>query len=280
MPKASSDFFLESCSTLYASVDLKVKKPSPSFDHPRGKRGVVEKFSYHSKKRLLEVCRNCGHYIKSQICLTYHFSMPENGEAVKKQLNSFLTLLRERAPGVKYVWVLEFQKRGVPHFHLFTDQEYTNKKFHLWCAFVWNRILGESKQHYAFQAHQNNFMAWQMDSGKYLAKQYLGKLDQKIVPEQYEGVGRFWGNSRNMIPLWQEIIPGKTICEWVYKVAVRIVTKRREKYLRQFNIKINYRNRQKSYTLPHCTNQFIQLLEYYQNESKCKCIQCLPMPSV
>lgn len=250
----------------FATNDVKIKKFSPPSDHQRGKRGSVEIFSYSSRRRLLELCRNSGHYINSQICLTYHFALPEDGKAVKKQLNSFLTGLRYQYPGIHYVWVLEFQKRGFPHFHLFTDRVHEDKQFQKWCARAWNKICGESEQHLKFQEHANNFMRWSMESGQYLVKQYLSKMDQKIVPEQYLSVGRFWGNSRNMIPVWKAVLKGLDVPELLFTQAVRIITKRREKFLKKYKIKINYRNRQKSYSLPNATNQLIQLLEnkYYE----------------
>lgn len=267
----------------FATKDVKIKKPMDTPTHERGKRSSIEIFSAASRRRLLEVCRNCGYHIKSQIALTYHHGMPDTGKEVKKQLNTFLTNLRQKYPDVHYIWILEFQKRGVPHFHLFTDISYENKHFHNWCAVTWNRILDESPEHLLFQAHPNNFMAWTMENGNYLAKEYLSKMDQKIVPEQYLEVGRFWGNSRNMIPLWQTISSGIDISNYAYKKAVRIASKQRENFLKKFKIKINYRNKFRTYTLKGCTDIFIRLLEYYENEKQyftSKRNKRLPLPGI
>jgi hypothetical protein len=52
--------------------------------------------------------------------LTYPNSFPSDGRVCKKHLNLLLTHLRADDPGIKYVWFMEFQARGAPHFHLFT----------------------------------------------------------------------------------------------------------------------------------------------------------------
>jgi hypothetical protein len=159
--------------------------------------------------------------------------------------------------------VLEFQQRGVPHFHFFSSISPDNDDFREWAAVAWNKIIGDSEQNLLFQKHRRNFIEWKMDSGKYLVKEYLAKCDQKHVPEEFHNVGRFWGNSRSMKPVSQEIIPGVEYSKTIIKKAVRIVTKRREKYLKKW-IKINFRQKITSYSLPSMTYNFITLLEYYK----------------
>jgi hypothetical protein len=259
-----SIFYIQSELAEFATADVKIKKDGFSSPHKRGKRQAVSTFSIPSRKRLLEVCRNCGWMIHSQLLLTYHFGMPENGKEVKKQLNSFLTLMREQYPGIAYIWILEFQERGVPHFHVFTDRIHEDKSFLQWSATTWNRILKESEMHLQFQNHTNNLRRWEIGTGNYLVKNYLAKEEQKIVPDEYLSVGRFWGNSRNMIPLWKTIAAGIDISSYAFQKTIRIVTKYKERYLKKLGIKINYRQKNRSYTLKSCTNIFIQLLEHYE----------------
>lgn len=275
------DSFAQSLHCEFSTADVKIKKPMETPQHERTVRGKIEIFSPASRRRLLEVCRNCGHNIKSQMVLTYHMGMPRTGKGVKAQLNNFLTQLRQNFPGIKYIWILEFQKRGVPHFHLFTDIWHGDTYFHEWCARKWNSVLQESPEHLAFQSDSRNFMKWEIGSGNYLSKEYLSKMDQKVVPERYLEVGRFWGNSRNMIPLWQTISSGFDISRYAYEKAVRIASKYRERFLKKFKIKINYRNKARTYTLKNCTNIFIQLVEYYENEKEfLQGNYCHPMPSL
>ena len=100
--------------------DIKVKVPYPQPSTVGGPRQNIFQFSDSSRRRLLHVCRNSGHHIKSQYCLTYHETWPQDGKEVKAKLNHFITCYK-RAFGAdsKYLWVLEFQRRGAPHIHFF-----------------------------------------------------------------------------------------------------------------------------------------------------------------
>jgi hypothetical protein len=246
--------------------DIKVKRDCHSNGNIYGKRKSIKLFSKAARRRLLFVARNSGHFIKSQLCLTYHCSEPENGKEMKKQLNLFLTLLRGKYKDVKYLWVLEFQKRGTPHFHCFLNIPHTDDDFREWAAISWNRIIGDSEQNLKFQRHKRNFIEWKMDSGKYLVKEYLAKCDQKHVPEEFHSVGRFWGNSRSLIPRETTIIPEKDCSLEAFKKAIRIISKRREKIIKSY-VKRNYRNLITSYSLPRMTDNFIRCLQYYNKET-------------
>lgn len=263
MSKSVFQEALQPTHAIIFSKDTQIKKPSLSPSFPRSKRKAVNLFSKASQRRLLFVARNSGFRIKSQLCLTYHCAMPDSGKKVKQQLNSFLTLTREKYPDLMYLWVLEFQKRGVPHFHFFSNRNPTDKKFREWAALTWNRILGDSPQHLLFQQHARNYIPWKMDSGKYLVKEYLAKSTQKEIPEDYHSVGRFWGNSRGMTPVGQLIIPGIDCSFKTFIKAVRITSKRREKLIKKF-VKKNYRGQAVSYSLPLMTDTFILLIQYFE----------------
>ena len=95
--------------------------------------------------------------------------------------------------------MLEFQRRGAPHFHLFTALPVTEEN-RLFLASAWVRIAcGNDPAALAFHSHERNFIAWDMGNGSYVCK-YLEKARQKDVPEGYQEVGRFWGASRGLMP--------------------------------------------------------------------------------
>lgn len=161
-------------------------------------RGVINSFSDASRRRLKFVAANCDPDLVSSFCLTYHNNAPVDGSVCKSQLNLFLTELRRVYHDVKYLWILEFQSRGCPHFHLFLScpPDSAMQKF---MASAWNRITSESPEHLSFHEHPSNFFTWEMGSGSYLTK-YLDKEAQKFVPESFFNVGRFWGCSRGLVP--------------------------------------------------------------------------------
>jgi len=146
------------------------------------------------------VASEAGEHLVSQFCLTYQHTDPD-GERVKRHLNVWLTWLRRRVPGIKYLWVLEFQKRGVPHLHVFlTIPVCTTSTLHDEMARKWHLITcEEDAAHLKFHQNAKNWIGWDMGSGSYVCK-YLDKEKQKHVPDDFGWVGRFWGASRSLMP--------------------------------------------------------------------------------
>lgn len=267
--------------------DLKVKKPSgPRCVIPSGLKQPVFEFSSESRQRLLHVCRNSGHLIKSQFLLTYPAIFPTDGRAVKRHVDNFLRELRRKhGESLCYLWCLEFQQRGAPHIHFFSSLT-VNESDRQFMASSWVRIIGGDQPALSFHSHPNNFFAWEMSSGAYLSKEYLAKSVQKDVPEQYRNVGRFWGHSRNMKPLFNTVNPDefteKPDVITGLKTAVRLLTKRHQKLLHNRkkesvarrreknqepgkNPHISKRNLRKivrSYTLPLMAGLFLDILNY------------------
>jgi len=179
--------------------DVKITRNAP----PPGKskvctpRGKIDSFSQKSRARLRFVAANSDRPLISQFCLTYHQQIPDSGQAIKKHLDIFLKFLSRQVHDFVYLWVLEFQKRGAPHFHVFLSIP-PDPYFQCLMASRWRQITGESEEHERFHAHASNWIDWDMGNGSYLCK-YLCKGEQKTVPEHFKDVGRFWGCSRRMV---------------------------------------------------------------------------------
>jgi len=107
--------------------------------------------------------------------------------------------VRRAYPQVKYLWIIEFQKRGIPHFHVWLTLSAETPGLHEYLASTWHRIAEpESEFHYWWHMREENFIPWDMGSGTYLCK-YLSKAYQKKIPSGFTGIGRFWGASRGMV---------------------------------------------------------------------------------
>ncbi len=184
---------------------LKVVRPyQGKLKHPE-KRGLIDAFSPQSRRRLRFVCRNAYPELVSQFCLTYHEKKPD-GKMVKKHLDSFLKVLRRARPDIGYLWILEFQGRGWPHFHVFFTVP-PSPSLHKTLAEAWHRIAEpESPEHLSFHMHKKNFFKWAMKTGAYVTK-YLDKQHQKMVPPEYGWSGRFWGSSRGLVPPPEVFLP-------------------------------------------------------------------------
>jgi len=169
--------------------------PPPSQAN-RGDRRAINAFSDSSRRSLVFACVNApfaqGHCY--QTALTYHEHPPSDGQTAKKHLNQLLTELRHNHPRTHYLWVMEFQKRGALHYHLFLPRTLNTGAFRSWIASAWNRITDETHPHLDFHESEKNHIDWEL-SPSYCAK-YLSKSYQKDVPEAFLSCGRFWGCSR------------------------------------------------------------------------------------
>lgn len=211
---------------------------------PEKTRGKIFQFSDASRSRLLFTARNSGHYIVSQFLCTFHSFWPLDGKELKKILDRFLKRLRRRFPSLHYLWILEFQKRGAPHFHVFTDIPVTREN-HVIIAQAWLQVSGQSEDDMSrrFHMHKENFFDWDLSSGAYLVKQYIGKVEQKDVPSNYHDVGRFWGASSNMKPDFTSVDPcsyPENEKEMVVE-TIRIITRLHDKQVDQYkSLRLEY----------------------------------------
>lgn len=243
-------------------------------------RGEISSFTPQSKKRLKFKASNSFPELISQFGMTYHKTIPD-GRTTKKHLNQFLTELRQTYPYVKYLWILEFQSRGVPHYHLFLSLSHGTKGLHKYLAETWHRIAEpKSREHKRFHIHEKNFIPWDMGSGSYLCK-YLDKEHQKVVPKGFTGVGRFWGTSRNLVPE-----PIAFECDYsqydnnridentgeikedfkATEYVVRTICKHHEKSLRNSPWRSSARTRPTSYTLPNAAKVLWQIEKYLEKQ--------------
>lgn len=186
-------------SFLIYPVSLRVKrygwaKPQTAPDRSGSN---INSFSDHSRRRLRFRALNACPALVSQFGLTYHDQWPSDGRLSKAHLNAWLTALRRILPGVGYLWLLEFQKRNAPHYHVFLTVK-PDEETRLKLAAAWCRITSpDDSVALRFHQDQRNWVEWDMGSGSYLCK-YLDKEAQKFVPLGYVNFGRFWGNSRGL----------------------------------------------------------------------------------
>lgn len=245
---------------------------------PPSVRKEIQSFSAASKRRLKFTAGNAFPSLVSQFAMTYHKRQP-TGQEVKKDLNLFLTHLRKRFPDVAYLWVLEFQTRKTPHFHLFLSLPQDTPGLHKFLADRWHQVAeADSADHLWWHHRDENFIAWEMGSGGYLCK-YLDKEHQKAVPEGFTGVGRFWGSSRGLVPDpikidtatldaafgEEDVDPATGECKRGFPASefiVRQMCRHHEKTLRKSPWRSSARKRPTSYTLPNGATVY-QSLENY-----------------
>ena len=167
-----------------------------------GYRGEIKAFSRASQRRLAFVFANVGTRFRSLVTLTYHAvaeSWEDDGarnrrivSRSKRDLNRFLTAMRPQLGA--YLWVQEFQARGVVHYHLIGERELSEPEVRLvWCRAIDALDDAAARRSAAkVDAIQNEAQV-----RKYLGH-YVGKLRQKLLPVGVNGAGRWWGASRSI----------------------------------------------------------------------------------
>lgn len=159
----------------------------------------IKGFSLKSKARLRFTAANAGNIITSQFCMTYGDVWPINGRSLKADLTQFLKRLRHHFTELQYIWIAEFQTRGAPHFHFFSNLAPTPENHDKLTA-AWYDIAGYGQDKVLrVHAHETNFIPWDMGNAGYLCK-YLDKEAQKTIPQGFQSFGRFWGNSQALTP--------------------------------------------------------------------------------
>lgn len=184
--------------------DVVVRRQALTHKPPEVTRGVVREFSKKSRRRLAFVVSNTDVPLRTLITLTYPAEYPSDGPTVKGHLRKFLTWLQKETGGCEYIWFLEFQARGAPHFHILTDwplpRDRGNKV--LWYAKIgqqWYEIV-DSKDFKHRLAGTRTETLRSPEGGAHYCVKYAQKMKQKIVPEGYLGVGRFWGHTKAVKP--------------------------------------------------------------------------------
>lgn len=116
----------------------------------------------------------------SLVTLTYGKDYPTD-HISKKHLDTFLKRCRRKFPKFKYVWVIEKQKRGAPHFHILTPY-FVDKD---WLNNAWNEIANkwQISNGYNSQTLLPNVIKVNQ-AGAYLSK-YLSKEGHKIGGRGY-----------------------------------------------------------------------------------------------
>lgn len=196
------------------------KRPKP------GKRGQIMEFSEESRKRLAFVASNTDVSFQSMITLTYPADFPTSGRKVKAHLQGFLLWLRNQFGGVEYLWFLEFQKRGAPHFHILLDKQpahisSTWPRFQAAVATTWYEIVGSGDRKHMLAGTRSERLRTP-EGGAHYAVKYAQKMRQKTVPALFESVGRFYGYSAGVKPKakfqviasWQDIT--EALGDWSY----------------------------------------------------------------
>ena len=144
------------------------------------------------------------------ITLTYPAEYPEMFTCWKKDLKYFAHQLAYKYPNAGFLWKLEPQGRGAPHFHLLVwgipliDRE--------WLSLTWYKIVGSDDERHLRAGTRVEFVRTFNGVMCYAGKKYMGKECE--APRNWpKNVGRYWGMyGRNNIPRSECVEVEMSVC--------------------------------------------------------------------
>lgn len=198
-------------------VIRKSEIPHVSRETIRGDRSDITEFSARARAALAFVVAATSVEFRSILTLTYGNFWPHDMQVSKVHLNAFLTTLRMRyGRPLNYVWIVEFQRRGAPHYHVLLSTERPPDEFVNHLAWKWADIvtpkmdLGKDElvdddimdDFYKVHRVHSHPKAWEnirsVDGATRYITKYCLKPEQKEVPPHITNVGRFYGMSREV----------------------------------------------------------------------------------
>jgi hypothetical protein len=176
---------------------LKVSRGGSSDIKGGGKRNGIKGFSSASRRRLMQTIAKVRRDAELPlfVTLTYPGVFP-GPKASKTHLDALNKRIARAFPNAGYIWKLEPQQRGAPHFHILL-WGVPKKEFRTWLPVAWFGIAGAGdekhlKWHKGELGNGNTHCVQQVKSFRgvwaYAAK-YLGKTFE--IPG-WEAAGRFW----------------------------------------------------------------------------------------
>lgn len=179
--------------------DIKAHRPL-LFKAKKGKgTGNRKAITHLSKKALMAlafIASNTKANFKIMVTLTYPSTMPTCGREVKRHLNVFMTALRRKRRNLDYLWWMEFQERGAVHFHILLTTPYLCMK---WVANRWYEIVNSKERDHLDAGTEVKRLRSAKKARHYVVK-YMHKEAQKVAPDFFEQMGRWYGTSRGVIP--------------------------------------------------------------------------------
>jgi hypothetical protein len=192
---------------------------------PLNKRGVVAGFSRQSRDRLLQkLAKLKRSELPLFVTLTYPGAYPVHPEEWKRNMDNFAKRFARRFPHAGFVWKLEPQKRGAPHFHLLAwDAELTTIEFGValraWIKQAWYEVVGSGDERH-LRAGTGVEVVRSFQGVIYYASKYMSKPVE--VDDAWGNPGRWWGVvGRSNIPYadqlstWLETGDVNSLMRWI-----------------------------------------------------------------
>lgn len=185
-----------------------------------GKRGVIGGYSRQSQSRLrVSLAKVVMTLLKYFVTLTYPAVYSGDPKVWKEQLRRFGIAFRREYPNAAFIWRLEFQRRGAPHFHLLAFGVGCGVvEYRRWVAKTWFDVVGSGDTKHLEAGTSVEIPLSVYNVAKYTTKMIAGELS-KDRQATAENVGRWWGMvGAENLPFAEEItavISDKNACDLI-----------------------------------------------------------------
>lgn len=197
-----------------------------------GIRGRVKsRWSQGSRNRLVKMLEalewSVLRWPLAWVGLTYPGEWSVDGRRVKRDLKCFRDRWARRFGPPRGVWKLEFQRRGMPHFHLLLEwpEGVEIGPLRLWVAQAWYEVVGSGDDDHRLvgtsvdEWRENSPAAYFAGYGMWATKEYQNRAPDGFAPGRWWGV---WG----MRPQWREVEITEQEFYRVRRVLVRLAKAR------------------------------------------------------
>ena len=162
-----------------------------------GGRSGVSAFSEASKRRMVYTCESIDWNALGTlvlVTLTYR-QCPASGQESKRHLKIFRQRWHREFGKPRGMWQMEFQKRGVPHYHLLLSKpDIPILDLMAWVARAWWEVVGSGDPVHLKAGTSTEVWRNETAPGRYFGKHGTARVKayQHVVPPGWWS-GRFWG---------------------------------------------------------------------------------------
>lgn len=191
---------------------------------PKRKRKDIQRFSRKSRMRMFhKLNRLETRQLSSALftSVTFHEDYEMCQEWLKEKRDRFLRILREQLEDLVYVWRIELQERGAPHFHFIfwtknPERNFGSKYYKRMIRDAWYDVNPCNCRHCRRHSVKTVTVDSYRKTSSYLSK-YIAKEDEVDSPVL---TGRRWGWSSNAPT---DPIIEREITPWEYERLHKIV---------------------------------------------------------
>lgn len=171
-----------------------------------GKRGHVVMFTAQARRRLMyKMAQVKRSELPVLITLTYPGEWSKQSTDWKDDLRKMFQRMKRVYPHLGFVWKLEPQKRGAPHFHLLAWglSHVPTLALGRWVSQIWYDVVGSGDIRHLYAGTRVETIRNHKGVMGYASK-YLGKVED--LPEGWENPGRFWGVKGGAWIPWADLV--------------------------------------------------------------------------